>query len=281
MRTFGKSNYSEQLIKQSKNGSRARAPLPERAHLSRFRVIQRDLVYVIGIPIDIANEDILSKYAYFGQYGQIKKIVVNNQTVHTSSFQKPTVSAYVTFQNIEDAWECLYALESFSINGHSLKASFGTSKYCSAFLSGQKCLKPDCMYLHYTGDPKDSFCTDEIQQNSDRFLSMTRPLRPPDYYNYEFQDQKPIVFPPRRILRKLKSATKLPTDQKATEQPGGEIPANEANEENEFLNSLFGKIEIVARPLKVEYSVGQSLNDQLNLCRPSIRSVMFNDKRIK
>ena len=93
---------------------RVRPPLPERAHLSQFRVIQRDLVYVIGIPIDIAQEETLCRYEYFGQYGQIKKVVVNNQTMHTSSYQqKPTVSAYVTFLNIDDAWECIYAFETF------------------------------------------------------------------------------------------------------------------------------------------------------------------------
>ena len=126
---LGKSRDSKSL-----GSVRVRPPLPERAHLSQFRVIQRDLVYVIGIPIDIAQEETLCRYEYFGQYGQIKKVVVNNQTMHTSSYQqKPTVSAYVTFLNIDDAWECIYAFETFSMNGHQLKASFGTSKYCSSF----------------------------------------------------------------------------------------------------------------------------------------------------
>jgi RNA recognition motif-containing protein len=147
---------------------RSRGPVPERAGLSRNRVIQRDLVYVIGIPIDLATEETLSKPEYFGQYGEIKKIVVNNQNVHTSPFQKATVSAYVTFYRVEDAEECLFALESFQIHNHTLKASFGTSKYCSAFLNGQKCTKGECMYLHVAGDPKDSFSTEEIQQNSER-----------------------------------------------------------------------------------------------------------------
>ena len=126
-RYYGKNNHTDNLgtprdgPKLSNNG-RGRPPLPERAHLSQFRVIQRDLVYVIGIPIDIANEDILCRYEYFGQYGQIKKVVVNSQTVHTSVYQqKPTVSAYVTFQNIEDAWECIYAFENFVMNGIQTK----------------------------------------------------------------------------------------------------------------------------------------------------------------
>lgn len=256
---------------------RVRPPLPERAYLSQFRVIQRDLVYVIGIPIDIAQEDTLCKYEYFGQYGQIKKVVVNNQTMHTSSYQqKPTVSAYVTFQNIEDAWECIYAFETFQMNGHQLKASFGTSKYCSSFLSGQKCTKSDCMYLHHEGDPKDSFSQEEIQQNSDRFLEMTRPPRPDDYYDYQFQDSKPVVFPPRRILTKKKPQENvLPKQQNQAaqqQQAPQQTQKVEAAPNNLFVSSLFSHETI--RPLKVSYTIGASLTDQLFLNRPSIRSVI-------
>lgn len=274
MRPFGKGNYSDQNNKQLKNSAWIRTALPEREHLSKFRVIQRDLVYVIGIPIDIASEDILSKYEYFGQYGQIKKIVVNNTTVHSLTFQKPTVSAYVTFQNIEDAFECLYALESFSIQGHLITASFGTSKYCSAFLSGQKCLKQDCMYLHDIGDPKDSFSKDEIQQNSERFLSISRPTRPPDYLDCDFQDQKPFVFPPRRLSKKPKHSSSKPIEQ------GNHNDAKEIETDKEaiFLNSLFGKIELFSKKMNIDYNIGQSLADQLNLSRPSIRTVLFFDK---
>lgn len=262
-------------------GPRARAPLPDRAVLSRYRVIQRDLIYVIGIPIEIATEENLNKFEYFGQYGPIKKIVVNNSTVHTNNtFQRPTVSAYVTFKNIEDAWECLYALENFSIGGHLLKASFGTSKYCSSFLSGQKCNKPDCMYLHHIGDPEDSFGTDEIQQNSQRFIDMTRPLRSDNYDDYEFADSTPTVFPPRRIL------TKDPPKPKENENRGEfrneplvEQEATKESQRNAFLNNLFSNSGMVTKPLNVNYSVGQSLNDQLTLSRPSIRSIFqYNTK---
>ncbi|OHS94391.1 hypothetical protein TRFO_39421 [Tritrichomonas foetus] len=287
------------------SSSRSRQPLAERAHLSHYRVIQRELVYVIGIPIDIANEELLNKYEYFGQYGQIKKIVVNNTTYHASSYQqKPTVSAYITFQNIEDAWECIYALENFSINGHLLKASFGTSKYCSSFLSGQKCTKPDCMYLHYMGEPKDSFNTEEIQ-HSDRFLDLTRPSRPNDYYNYKFADKKPTIFPPRRILTaKISPSTASNSpeqgqshsssnsttasgnsatakgnkqinnenDKKSTESASGKN--SPVQNKNSFVSSLFSPTIKGTTPLKVNYSIDYSLYDQLSLSRKSIREFL-------
>ena len=259
-------------FRQKPSSMRPRAPLPDRAHLSTYRVIQRDLVYVIGIPTEIADEELLSRYEYFGQYGPIKKIVVNKQTAHVGGQQRPTVSAYVTFNNIADAGECIYALENYVCRGHQIKASFGTSKYCSSYLGGQKCTNPDCMYLHYTGDPDDSFAKDEIQQNSPRFTELTRPSRPPDYDDYPLQDSRPTVFPPRRILNRQKR-----------EQPGSAPVKEEARVKTrgESLAALWAHGAGTTEPLKVDYVVGKSLTDQFGLVQPTIRSVYTANQQKK
>lgn len=272
-RGYNKGLHSDVAKSTSTKGiSRNRnVPLPERAALSLNRVIQRDLIYVIGIPLEIASEETLNRYEYFGQYGPIKKIVVN-QTVHTNTYQKPTVSAYITFINVNDAWECLYALESFSINGHQIKASFGTSKYCSSFLCGQKCGKPDCMYLHYNGKDEDSFSTEEIQQNTPRFVKMTRPQRPHDYDSYAFFDSKPTIFPPKRNVNE-----KLDNEYDYYEMEEEEVAEETQNLNHDFLGKLLYRGYLTTTPLKVNYTVGQSLNDQLCLSRPSIRTIFKRD----
>jgi len=33
-----------------------------------------------------------------------------------------------------------------------IRASFGTTKYCSYFLNNEDCLNPDCVYLHRYGE---------------------------------------------------------------------------------------------------------------------------------
>lgn len=259
--------YSSLPPKGSMQG-RARVPtqLPDRSK----RVIQRDLVYVIGIPVDIATEEILSRYEYFGQYGKIKKIVVNNTTPHNNASQVPTVSAYITFCDIKDAEECLYALEGFVINDYILKASFGTSKYCSSFLSGQKCMKPDCMYLHHYGKPEDSFTTEEIQSNSQRFTTMTRPSRPADYFDYRFQRKRKTVFPPRRILEWEEEETDEPEPVKATQV--------QEDKRNAFIANLMYDGPLKSKRLVVDYSTGQSLNDMFGLGKPTIRAVLNRKK---
>lgn len=231
------------------------------SHLVDVRVIQRDLVYVVGLPIQYANEDTLLKYEYFGQYGPIKKIVVNASHVHSSGNQTQSVSAYVTFRNCEDALECIYSLESFSLDGSAMKASFGTTKYCSAFLRGQPCTNPDCMYLHQCGEPADSFSKDEITGSCCRFVDMTRPTRPKDYFDYPQQDARPTILPPRRLLKKEIS------------------PKKQKNEKSYVLNllsqdSIDDDDEIYVDSPKI------SLATQLNLQKNSFRAIFNTLSRV-
>ncbi len=76
-----------------------------RRHLCEFRVVQRNLVYVIGISAKIAHEHILKETEFFGQFGKIIKIVVNkkNFLATSSGSNPPSASAYVTFVRKDDA----------------------------------------------------------------------------------------------------------------------------------------------------------------------------------
>ncbi|CDI74130.1 hypothetical protein EPH_0031260 [Eimeria praecox] len=73
----------------NRRGSReAPAPAPaQAAALKDVRVIQRCLVYVIGIPPSIAKKEILRRHEFFGQYGKVLQIVVNkNQGADSEGF---------------------------------------------------------------------------------------------------------------------------------------------------------------------------------------------------
>lgn len=132
----------------------------DRRLLHNYRVVQRNLVYVIGVPVYLANEDLLRKAEYFGQYGKIGKVVIHKN--HTST-SHATVSAYVTFVYKEDAKASIQSLDGYYMDGHVLRASFGTTKYCNNFIRGIACNNPDCVYLHDLGDDDDRFTKEEIQ----------------------------------------------------------------------------------------------------------------------
>ena len=76
----------------------------------------------------------------------------------------PSASAYVTYYRPEDALKAIQAVNNIFIDGRTLKASLGTTKYCSHFMKNQSCPKHDCMYLHELGDEAASFTKEEMQQ---------------------------------------------------------------------------------------------------------------------
>ncbi|EED94268.1 predicted protein, partial [Thalassiosira pseudonana CCMP1335] len=135
-------------------------PPKDRSTLATMRVIRRNLVYAVGMPPSIATEELLRKPEYFGQYGKIAKIVINRNH-NPGDPRRASASAYVTFVHKEDTLACILALDGFYHDGRNIRASYGTSKYCSAFIKSVKCNNPDCTYLHHMGDQEDTFTKQE------------------------------------------------------------------------------------------------------------------------
>jgi len=72
-------------------------PPKDRSTLATMRVIRRNLVYAVGLPPNIATEELLRKPEYFGQYGKISKIVINRNHNPGADPRRASASAYVTF----------------------------------------------------------------------------------------------------------------------------------------------------------------------------------------
>ena len=45
-------------------------------YFSKLRIIQKNLVHFLGFPDSIYDENILSSFEYFGQFGRINKIML-------------------------------------------------------------------------------------------------------------------------------------------------------------------------------------------------------------
>ena len=58
---------------------------------------------------------------------------------------------------------CILALDGFYMDGRNVRSSYGTSKYCSAFIKNVRCNNPECTYLHQMGHIEDTFTKQEIQ----------------------------------------------------------------------------------------------------------------------
>ncbi|VDN17966.1 unnamed protein product [Gongylonema pulchrum] len=98
-----------------------------RKHLSSYRVLQKNLVYVVGLSSRVADPETLKRTEYFGRYGRILKVAVGSSS-SSNGPQSASYTAYVTYAKYEDA---LRAIQ-------------------------------DCMYLHDVADTEVSFTKDDM-----------------------------------------------------------------------------------------------------------------------
>ena len=99
--------------RRQREAQKREAEAQNRKHLAGLRVIQKNLVYVVGLNPRIKEEDLLQTLRgelYFGQYGKIVKIVVNKRAGQDG------MGVYVTFARKQDAATCIAAVDG-SLNG--------------------------------------------------------------------------------------------------------------------------------------------------------------------
>lgn len=57
----------------------------DRKHLVNVRVVQKNLVFVVGLPPRLADPEVLKRHEYFGKYGKIHKVVINPSTAYAGA----------------------------------------------------------------------------------------------------------------------------------------------------------------------------------------------------
>ncbi|KAG9158198.1 hypothetical protein Leryth_000340 [Lithospermum erythrorhizon] len=148
--------------------------LEGRKQLGSTRVIQKNVVYIVGLPLHLADEDLLQRKEYFGQYGKVQKVSISRTSAGAiQQYLNSTCSVYITYLKEEEAVRCIQAVHGFVLEDRLLKACFGTTKYCHAWLRNVPCSNPDCLYLHEIGSQEDSYTKDEIISAYSRVQQIT------------------------------------------------------------------------------------------------------------
>ena len=140
--------------------------------LKESRIIQKNLVYLIGLSSDLIKiEQKLKSYECFGQYGTIIKFVINrNKTYNSNGPNGPSYSCYITYSSEEESSLAILSLDNCTIDKHEIKASYGTTKYCSNFIKNCVCQNKDCIFLHNLADDKDIVSREQMNSDKDMFL---------------------------------------------------------------------------------------------------------------
>ena len=204
----------------------------ELEELADARIITKNLVYIIGLSSSIANKEKLNKYEYLGQYGTIIKIVVNkNKAYNQNSPHGPSYSAYVTFSKPSEASIAILSLDDTVIDNHLIRASFGTTKYCSYFLKGIECNNKECLFLHKKADENDIIKRGDLTNNKIIFAQQhDYAEKIADIYNPEIK---------KKILASKKGKTVFPspdTIYRATNIIDKDIKKNNSNNKKNSAN---------------------------------------------
>ena len=214
----------------------------EMEELADARIITKNLVYIIGLSDSIANKEKLNKYEYLGQYGSIVKIVVNkNKAYNQNSPHGPSYSAYVTFSKPSEASLAILSLDDKMIDNHLIRASFGTTKYCSYFLKGIECNNKECLFLHKWADENDIIKRGDLTSNKIIFTQQHNYAKKiADIYNPEVRKKIMLskkgktVFPSPDIIYRtitLMDKENIPKNKKNS------VSKNENNSKNKINNS--------------------------------------------
>ena len=156
------------------------------AKLSRdanTRIITKNVLYLIGIPLELANKTTLSKIEYLGQYGSISKILVNKNGYMKNESDFPTYSTYVTFSNEVEASLALLALDNSIVNGFKLNACYGTNKYCNFFLNGIECNNKNCFFLHEYANENDFIINNDSSSKLQFFQQQKIAMKTADIFS--------------------------------------------------------------------------------------------------
>ncbi|KAF2837398.1 hypothetical protein M501DRAFT_1006501 [Patellaria atrata CBS 101060] len=170
---------------KQKEAQRREADSLSLKHLAGMRVVQKNLVYVTGLSPTIREDQLLQTLRgdqYFGQYGKIVKIVVSK--AKDTSHPQQSVGVYVTFARKEDAESCITAVDGSQNGDRVLRAQYGTTKYCSAYLRGETCNNRNCMFLHEPGEANESFTRQDLSSRNSKptqqpAQSQNNPSHPP------------------------------------------------------------------------------------------------------
>ncbi|KAK8869719.1 hypothetical protein IAR55_000287 [Kwoniella newhampshirensis] len=177
-----------------------------RRHLLNVRIVMKNMVYVVGMKLPAPGDEaipILRSNDYFGQYGKISKLYlcdrtkVSSSSVTTLTPDDPSTSTgiYIIYIRREDAARAIASLDGIPAPqqgppGSVLKATYGTTRYCDAFLRGTKCDNSNCHSLHEWGGESDCFTKEDME------TALTRPQE------YDAR-QKQTQLPPPSLSSKI------------------------------------------------------------------------------
>uniref|UniRef100_A0A7S3A1I5 RING-type domain-containing protein n=2 Tax=Rhodosorus marinus TaxID=101924 RepID=A0A7S3A1I5_9RHOD len=140
-----------------------------RMNLKHARIVQRNMVYVSGLSLNLAREETLRRNEIFGRFGRILFVLVNRTTAYNPDAPGgPSLTAYVQFARDADASQAVRSLNGDMFDGRELQLAIATTKYCDAFVRTgvpMFCGNMSCLHRHEPAPPEDVLTREEVLSN--------------------------------------------------------------------------------------------------------------------
>ena len=127
----------EKLKEIERERARAAAVSQQKAktNLKHARIVQRNLVYVIGLSLTLAREEVLRRSDMFGKFGRIARVLVNRAHPYNANAPGgPSISAYIQYARDCDAASAARSMSNAVFDGREIRCAIATTKYCDAFV---------------------------------------------------------------------------------------------------------------------------------------------------
>ena len=153
------------------------------------------------------------------------------------------------------------------IDNHIIRASFGTTKYCSYFLKGIECTNKECLFLHKLAGENDIIKRGELTVNKNIFNEQHKyAIKIADIFNPEVKKKilsmkkRKTVFPSPDIIYKTITVIEKEKTGKAASELLPESPPVETKAPADSLQGLFSVCHGAVRAFSpARSSVGPAL----------------------
>lgn len=181
-------------------------PTQNSSHSVTTYYISPKIVQVVGLPKQFRNIRTLRQDKYFGQYGPIQKLSVENSKAPSAKtiISSTEDSVFIKFVNPNDAKSCIFALDGFTLNydgkSYPIQASLAVVEQCPSLLNGSSCNKRVCLKRHRQPRESDnSIPVSEIDSKEPSVKQKYNPSKPPNYELFPKRTKTITVFPPIRL----------------------------------------------------------------------------------
>lgn len=141
-------------------------------NLKHARILQRNLVYVIGLSLTLAREEVIRRVDMFGKFGRMMRILVNrSHPFNADAPGGPSISAYVQYVRDSDAMSAVRTMNNAVFDGREIRCAIATTKYCDSLLRNAQASDPNatyhcgntqCMYYHSTSHTETVLTKEEV-----------------------------------------------------------------------------------------------------------------------